>query len=96
MIHEALRRAADEVAVGKFFEAHDTLEEEWHRIPEGDLRTAVQGLIQLCAGLHKGSGAGAQYLLTRGLAKLERCGAALPEGAAAPFLAAARKGILGA
>jgi len=55
---------------------------------DGELKTALQGLIQLCAGLHKharGEATGAQYLLSRGLAKLERCRASLPPDAAAPF-----------
>ena len=94
MLDDALARAAAEVRDGLFFEAHDTLEEEWHHIPDGELRTAVQGLIQICAGLHKrseGKEAGASYLLERGLEKARRCEAALPPGAAAPFLAAAGK-----
>lgn len=93
MLTDALIKATDQVARGEFFEAHDTLEEEWHRIPDGELRTAVQGLIQLCAGLHKrkeGHARGADYLLTRGREKVERCGAALPPGAATPFLERAR------
>jgi predicted metal-dependent hydrolase len=93
MLDEALRRATAQVGAGEFFEAHDTLEEEWHHIPDGELRIAVQGLIQVCAGLHKrseGKAAGAKYLLERGVEKVQRCGRALPSGAAAPFLERAR------
>jgi predicted metal-dependent hydrolase len=96
MLEQALERARRELAQGKFFEAHETLEDAWHELPEGPLRLAVQGLVQLCAGLHKGKGPGARYLFERGLAKVEKHGAALPAGAALPFLAAARKAMLGA
>jgi predicted metal-dependent hydrolase len=93
MLTKALARATEQIGRHEFFEGHDTLEEEWHRIPEGDLRTAVQGLIQICAGLHKkseGNLRGAEYLLTRGLEKVEKCGHALPPGAAKPFVEKAR------
>jgi hypothetical protein len=59
---------------------------------EGDLKTALQGLVQICAGLHKharGEESGARYLLGRGLAKLEKTRSALPEKTAAPFEKAA-------
>ena len=59
---------------------------------EGELKKALQGLVQICAGLHKharGEEGGARYLLGRGLAKLQECGSALPDGAGAPFEKAA-------
>ena len=93
-LEDALGTARAQLSAGLYFEAHDTLEERWHEIPDGDLRRAVQGLIQLCAGLHKhanGQASGARYLLGRGLTKVRECGTALPEGAAAPFEQAALK-----
>jgi predicted metal-dependent hydrolase len=93
VLSDALLKASAQIERGDFFEAHDTLEEEWRHLPEGALRVAVQGLIQLCAGLHKrklGQARGAEYLLTRGREKVQRCGAALPPGAAEPFLERAR------
>jgi hypothetical protein len=57
----------------------------------GDLKTALQGLIQIAAGLHKrsrGQTAGARYLITRGLEKVRRCQAALPQEVVAAFVAA--------
>ena len=58
----------------------------------GDLKTALQGLVQICAGLHKksqGGQSGARYLLGRGLSKLQLCGDSLPPDASAPFERAA-------
>ena len=62
------------------------------RTAEGARKTALQGLIQICAGLHKrakGQNAGAEYLLGRGLEKAMRTADALPNGAVAPFTQAA-------
>ena len=91
-LDDALAKARAELAAGRFFEGHDTLEERWHELPEGELRVAVQGLIQICAGLHKhaqGNATGARYLLGRGLAKLHGASGALPSGSADPFVEAA-------
>lgn len=91
----ALAAARAQLRAGDYFEAHETLEAAW-MTAEGDLKTALQGLVQVCAGLHKlasGGENGARYLLGRGLAKLLKCGAALPPGAADPFEAAARAGM---
>lgn len=93
MLDTALARATEQLRRGQFFEAHETLEEEWHKIPEGPLRQAVQGLIQICAGLHKraqGNERGATYLLGRGLGRVERYGQALPGGSSTPFVEKAR------
>jgi predicted metal-dependent hydrolase len=66
-------------ARGAFFEAHELWEEVWRGL-DGEERTAVQGLIQLAAGLHhlgRGRPRPADRLLTRGLEKLSRCAPAL-------------------
>ena len=89
MLDAALKRATAQLAAEEFFEAHDTLEEEWHRIPAGPLRTAVQGLIQICAGLHKrsrGQTKGSDYLISRGLTKVKLCSHALPAEVVKPFI----------
>ena len=55
-----------------FFEAHEALEEVWHR-DHGPSRLFLQGLIQLCAGFHhyqNGNPRGAAGLLQRGSDKL--------------------------
>jgi hypothetical protein len=67
------------------------LEDAWHPAT-GDVKVALQGLVQICAGLHKkkqGGERGSRYLLTRGVEKVRRCGAALPAGTAEPFMRAA-------
>lgn len=55
-----------------FFEAHEALEEVWHR-DHGDSRLFLQGLIQICAGFHhfqNGNFRGAAELLQRGADKM--------------------------
>jgi len=57
-----------------FFEAHEVLEEVWHR-DRGPSRLFLQGLIQLCAGFHhfqNGNPRGAAELLQRGTDKLRK------------------------
>ncbi|MBI3547415.1 MAG: DUF309 domain-containing protein [Elusimicrobia bacterium] len=71
----------------EFFEAHDTIEPAWMKA-DGELKTALQGLVQICAGLHKhrqGEAAGARYLLGRGLSKIDKGRSSLPPGTAEPF-----------
>ena len=61
---------------GRYFEAHEVWEEVWLR-ERGESRTALQGLIQIAAGLHKaglGQPRGCVRLLEAGLSKLERPG----------------------
>jgi hypothetical protein len=90
-VEDALGSARAQLAAGRYFEGHDTLEGVW-MTAQGELKTALQGLVQICAGLHKharGEQGGARYLLGRGLAKIRAHGAALPEGAAGPFEKAA-------
>lgn len=58
----------------RFFEAHDVLEDVWHR-DRGDSRLFLQGLIQICAGFHhfqNGNARGAAELLQRGTDKIQR------------------------
>lgn len=55
-----------------FFEAHEVLEDVWHR-ERGKPRLFLQGLIQLCAGFHhfqNGNMRGAAELLKRGSDKM--------------------------
>ncbi len=57
-----------------FFEAHEALEEVWHR-EHGEPRLFLQGLIQVCAGFHhfqNGNARGAAELLQRGADKMRR------------------------
>lgn len=57
-----------------FFEAHEVLEDVWHR-ERGDPRLFLQGLIQICAGFHhfqNGNPRGAAELLQRGSDKMRK------------------------
>ncbi len=57
---------------GRFFEAHEALEDVWREL-HGRERRAMQGLIQLAVALHhhsKGNVDGARSLLARAVAKL--------------------------
>ncbi len=57
-----------------FFEAHEVLEDVWRK-EHGEPRLFLQGLIQLCAGLHhfqNGNYGGAAALLQRGADKMRR------------------------
>ena len=59
---------------GRYFEAHEVWEEVWHG-ERGESRTALQGLIQIAAALHKsalGQHRGCVRLLEAGLSKLKR------------------------
>lgn len=59
---------------GEFFSAHELWEEVWHGLV-GDERIAVQGLIQIAAGLHhlqQHRPRPAVSLLRKGLEKLSR------------------------
>lgn len=92
-LNDGLRRAlADGQALfdrGLYFEAHERLEEEWHK-QSGPAKRLLQGLTQICAGCHKmKSGAdpkaGALYLLERGLEKTMKAAGLLAPGTAAPL-----------
>lgn len=57
-----------------FFEAHEVLEDVWHR-DHGPSRLFLQGLIQICAGFHhfqNGNPRGAAELLQRGADKMRK------------------------
>ena len=59
-----------------FFEVHELLEDCWREV-DGDLKTFLQGLIQVAVGLHhqaNGNLRGAIALLEEGNAKLARFG----------------------
>jgi predicted metal-dependent hydrolase len=73
---EALRRGAEQLNGGYFFEAHDTLEEAWSGI-RGEARDFFQGLIQVAVGLYhwrNGNAGGAVTMLDRSLKRLDRYG----------------------
>ncbi len=68
----ALCAAAALFNAGLFFEVHELLEDRW-REAEGDLKTFLQGLVQVAVGLHhhaNGNLRGAIALLEEGNAKL--------------------------
>lgn len=57
-----------------FFEAHEVLEDVWHR-ERGEPRLFLQGLIQVCAGFHHFQNTnlvGAAELLQRGTDKMRK------------------------
>ncbi len=79
-----LKRADELCREGRYFEAHEELEAGWMKAT-GDLKTLLQGLIQVAAGLHRlraapGKPDGAYYLFDRGLMKLRACRALLEPG----------------
>lgn len=68
---DAYRRFLGFFRVGRFFEAHDVLEEQWR----GDRQEFYKGLIQLAVGLHhaaNGNAKGAEALLNRARGRLQR------------------------
>ncbi len=82
----ALRESRALCADGRFFEAHDVLEEAWRGL-SGQEKLCAQGLVQVCAAFHKasqaGPTAGALELLEKGLQKIAAAPEALPPDAAA-------------
>lgn len=63
----------EEFNSGRYFEAHEVLEDLWHEYRETD-RTFIQGLIQVSAGFYHFQCAnmkGATSQLTKGIKKLE-------------------------
>jgi predicted metal-dependent hydrolase len=71
---ETLTAARDLVRQGRPFAAHEVLEARWKAGPD-DERDLWQGLAQLCVGLThaaRGNAIGADRLLERGAARLER------------------------
>jgi len=71
---ERIRDALTLFNEGHFFEAHELLEDLWHK-ERGEPRLFLQGLIQICAGFHhlqNGNHRGAAALLGRGSEKMRR------------------------
>jgi predicted metal-dependent hydrolase len=77
---------------GRFFESHEVWEAAWLR-EETEVRTLLQGLIQVAAGFHQAldrrNASGCTRLLAAGLARLER----LTDGFAGVALAGFRNGV---
>jgi uncharacterized protein len=75
-VHEALVAAAREFNAGRFFEAHEALEESLDDVPDA-LWELFLGLIQVAVGYHKITQdlrSGAKRMLRIGLEKLEPFG----------------------
>jgi len=71
-----------------FFEVHEVLEAEWKRT-SGDVRQALQGVIQIAVALHHhahGNPRGARTLMHEGRGRLAASAAALPSLDAAGLL----------
>ncbi|MES1205935.1 MAG: DUF309 domain-containing protein [Pseudomonadota bacterium] len=89
----ATRLEAGRVAFndGDFFRAHELWEDAWRKL-DGTPRLLAQGLIQVAAGLHHVQSdrfpPGAR-LLVKGLDKLDRGAAAVPDGLRVDLLARA-------
>lgn len=65
---------------GRFFDAHEALEDLWRVEPDPELRVLWQGLVQVAVGLThlaRRNANGARTLLGRGLAKLRSSRAGL-------------------
>ena len=76
----AVAKAAALWGEGLFFEVHEVLEAEWLHTT-GDLRTALQGLIQVAVAFHHlahGNQRGARSLFHDGRERLSAAGEALP------------------
>ena len=77
---------------GRFFESHEVWETAWLR-EKAEIRTLLQGLIQVAAGFHQAldrrNAAGCARLLASGGARLER----LPERFAGLALGGFRDGV---
>lgn len=79
----------------RFFDAHEVWEAAWLR-EEGDVRTLLQGLIQVAAGFHQAldrkNASGCARLLAAGGARLD----SLPDGSGGLALAEFRGAVRGA
>ena len=74
MDREEYRRGIELFNRGKFFAAHEVLEDVWRAAPQPEKRF-LQGLIQIAVGLHhhsRGNLTGARSLLARGAKNLGR------------------------
>jgi hypothetical protein len=73
-----------------FFEVHEVLEAEWKRT-SGEVRQALQGVIQIAVALHHhahGNPRGARTLMHEGRGRLAACAPALPSLDTTALLAA--------
>ncbi len=74
MTADPLRRGLALFNDGRFFEAHEALEDAWRATPsQSDRRRHLQGLVQLAVAFHHASRqnyAGARSVLSRGLRNL--------------------------
>lgn len=89
-VQQWLDRADELGAEGRFFDAHEELEQAWNAA-EGETKILFQGLIQVAAGLHRlkihpEKTDGAFYLLDRGLEKVKRSRVLLRPDAVASFV----------
>src|SRR6266849_1658580 len=68
---------------GRFFDAHEVLEDAWREAPrQGQLRQNLQGLVQLAVAFHHqstGNLDGARSVLERALRNIEGAEKSLPE-----------------
>jgi hypothetical protein len=89
---EGIRQGQSAFNRGEFFVAHERWEEVWLEL-KGSERVAVQGLIQIAAGLHhlqEGRGEPGRRLLEKGAMKLS------PDGLTTGLLAGLRvTGLMG-
>jgi predicted metal-dependent hydrolase len=70
--HASLRRGIDLFNAGRFYEAHEVLEDVW-RESIGQRKQFLQGLVQLAVGFHHyttDNVIGAQSVLKRGISNL--------------------------
>jgi uncharacterized protein len=84
----ALVEGRDLFNAGRFFEAHEAWESAWLR-EEAEIKTLLQGLIQVAAGFHQGldraNASGCARLLAAGVARLEPLSDGLAGIALGPF-----------
>src|SRR5437879_12299615 len=70
--HATLRRGIELFNEGRFFEAHEVLEDAW-RESTGERKQFLQGLVQLAVGFHHyttDNVIGAESVLKRGMSNL--------------------------
>jgi len=73
-MNEAIQRFVEAFNAGRYFEAHEILEERWLPAPDGPERSTLRGLIQIAAAFEKlkrGEPVGFTRLLPKGLGNLE-------------------------
>jgi hypothetical protein len=94
-LRDAVARGAVLFDAGAFFRAHEVWEEHWRVETDETRRRFLQGLIQIAAAFHKlfvtGSADSALRLLTKGLAKLDRCPTLASDASITPFIEDVRR-----